>query len=243
MGRDFYVNKNIQAGDELFLNYGHCSQHYEDSTSWMSSIIVTEDYKKAASLCKKLYNQYKRNAKDVNQTVKIPPDTNPHVAALIPKSVAELHDVMSGNKNLVTALARKMSIEHRTLEWIRSNGLCVDHLVTRKSLLPQAGHGGFAQRRIRKGELVVPAPMLHIADKDVLNIYDEDDKQVGQQLLLNYCLGHPESSLLLCPLTNAILINHCSQRRKQCGSKGPNAEYQWSSGWQPTSNEWLMKNN
>jgi hypothetical protein len=163
------------------------------------------------------------------------------VAALIPKSVAELHDVMSGNKNLVTALARKMSIEHRTLEWIRSNGLCVDNLVHKKSQLPPAGHGGFEE--IRKGELVVPVFILHIAGKDALNIYNENDKHVGQQLLLSYCLGHPESSLLLCPLTNAILINHCSKQWKQCSPKGPNAEYLWSSGWQPISNEWLMKNN
>lgn len=51
---------------------------------------------------------------------------------------------------------------------------------------------------------------------------------VGTQLLLNYCFSNPHSTVLLCPTTNAVLINHCSIRTKQCGPNGPNADYRWS---------------
>ncbi|MGV2389782.1 MAG UNVERIFIED_CONTAM: hypothetical protein LVR29_20560 [Microcystis novacekii LVE1205-3] len=60
---------------------------------------------------------------------------------------------------------------------------------------------------IVKGDIVVPAPMIQIMDRDLLSLYDENgDHKVGDQLVLNYCFGHRDSSLLLCPNTNAILI-------------------------------------
>lgn len=73
-----------------------------------------------------------------------------------------------------------------------------------------------------------------------------DPKSKNWQLILNYCLGHHRSSLLLCPNTNAALINHCSNRNNKkshpCGNKSgkPNAKYRWAE-WDETSNEWLKK--
>jgi SET domain len=74
---------------------------------------------------------------------------------------------------------------------------------------------------------------LQIPDKKVLNMYkvvpsdDEDDAFVresntviGQQLLLNYCFGHKDSSMVLYPSGSVVnLINH--------GDK-PNAKLVWS---------------
>jgi hypothetical protein len=40
-----------------------------------------------------------------------------------------------------------------------------------------------------------------------------------QQLLLNYCFGHRKASILLCPTTDVVLINH--------NSKKPNAKLRW----------------
>lgn len=110
--------------------------------------------------------------------------------------------------------------------------------MARKSTLPHAGQGGFAQYRIKQGEIVVPAPLIQIVDKNSLIVNDDDGKPSGWQLLINYCFGHAESSLLLCPDTNALLINHCSERKKECGPNGPNAMYRWSTGWEPRSDEW-----
>eukprot|EP00977_Amphora_coffeiformis_P021425 scaffold9318_cov147-Amphora_coffeaeformis.AAC.4 len=111
------------------------------------------------------------------------------------------------------------------------------------SRMPHAGQGGIAQHKIGQGELVVPAPLLHILDRNALTIdYGEDDSSRNPtQLLLNYCLGHPETPLLLCPNTNAILMNHCSTRHKEFNKfcpRGPNAAFRWASGWDPDSAAW-----
>jgi hypothetical protein len=62
-----------------------------------------------------------------------------------------------------------------------------------------------------------------------------------EQLLINYCFGHGESSLLLCPVTNVILINHCSDRTQQCGPEGPNAMFQWATKLEGNTQLWLNK--
>lgn len=149
-----------------------------------------------------------------------------------------------------------MSLERRDPEWIKENGLCLEHLVPKKSTLLHAGFGGFAQYGVPKNEIVVPAPVLHVTNKETLTLYRRgivDDDEIrsfqknpesfktGISLLLNYCLGHTESSMLMCPMTSAMLINHCSDRTKECGPKGPNAEVRWSSGWDPASHEWRNK--
>ena len=149
----------------------------------------------------------------------------------------------------------KLALDRKTPEWIRENGLCLENLLPKKSTLPHAGFGGFAQYGIRKGEIVVPAPVLHIANKEVLSphqrgfVGEEIDSlkeylssfQTGTPLLVNYCFGHPASSMLMCPMTSAMLINHCSSRSKKCGPKGPNAAIRWSSGWDTASHEWRNK--
>ena len=61
------------------------------------------------------------------------------------------------------------------------------------------------------------------------------------QLILNYCFGHDESTFLLCPSTNAILINHCTITQPSvghCDGRGPNAIIQWAS-WDETNDTWL----
>ena len=60
------------------------------------------------------------------------------------------------------------------------------------------------------------------------------------QLMLNYCFGHDQSSILLYPVSNANFVNHCSERMDfggSCGNGiGPNAKIQWDT--EPTSVKW-----
>jgi len=170
-----------------------------------------------------------------NQAAKLLPDTPDKLAQIMSSIQTE------SPQTVIRTIAKEMGTTPRSVDWIVENGLCVENLVMGRSRIPQAGHGAIAQYPIAKGEMVVPAPLLHIADKDVLAIYDEDGNRKGTQLLMNYCFGHNESSLLLCPNTNAILINHCSTRRGQCGPEGPNAEYRWASGWDKDTDKWLEK--
>lgn len=125
----------------------------------------------------------------------------------------------------------------RPMEWLSTHGYCLDTLQMKESKIPYAGRGAFAKRKFHRGEIITLTPMLHIANKDLLNMYNIETvidpvtgqksndyrKQggiIGQQILLNYCFGHPESTLLLFPLGSHVgLINHQTT---------PNAFITWS---------------
>ena len=107
------------------------------------------------------------------------------------------------------------------------------------------GRGAIAARFLPKGELVVPVPFLHLLDRSLFEKLPRDDekeenKKSYEDVILNYCFGHSQSTLVMCPVTNAVLVNHCSDRigRFPCGSggKGPNAEHRWAS-----DSEWDTK--
>ncbi len=115
----------------------------------------------------------------------------------------------------------------RSLDWLQAHGRCMDGIQPGKSLIFQAGRGAFAKKVFQAGDIVAHAPLLHVADRAILNIYsvklvpdDETgdleetrDLEVirGTQLLVNYCFGRDpsESTLLLCPYgSNTLHINH-----------------------------------
>lgn len=98
-------------------------------------------------------------------------------------------------------------------------GYCLDNIREGTSTLKGAGRGAFATRRLEKGSIIAPAPLLHVTDSSVLDV-DMDDKNATTQLLLNYCFGHEETQVLLCPTTHVTLINHHSM--------AANAEIRWS---------------
>lgn len=132
------------------------------------------------------------------------------------------------------------------VEWIKMHGVCVDNIILGKTSTVtdnKAGRGAFAKRFLKAESLIAPIPLLHVIDKDVFNFYLWDTPNndgarvllkeqgvIGKQLLLNYCFGHPHSSLLLCQTTNTALINHHKDQ--------PNARIQWSE-WDPSTRSWL----
>ena len=204
------------------------------------------------------------------RTSKILPESKDQI-----KSYEHKRDV---NSDEIALSIAKNTVTQRSMEWIQENGYCIDNLVPQLSTLPHAGKGAFAQRLIRKGELVAPAPLLQIMDYNYLSIYDfkldendkpslieEDDEDsedkkvhgervrvpVAHQLLMNYCMSHPDTSMLMCPQTNVILMNHCSTRFSYGGDcerynnnphpnlRGANAEMKWATDWDPDTKEWL----
>jgi hypothetical protein len=77
-------------------------------------------------------------------------------------------------------------------------------------------------KQIKVGSIVAPMPLVPVT-RDVLEMNTENDDSISDknQLLLNYCFGHPDSSLLLFPYgSGTSFINH---------SKDPNAFIRWSS--------------
>jgi hypothetical protein len=133
------------------------------------------------------------------------------------------------NETLANAVE---NTKYHSLDFLREHGLCLDNLVPEQSNTEGAGRGAFAKRTLEEGSLIAPAPLLHLAHKSVLDMYfphyDPERGMLisgdvsGQQLLLNYCFGHAESTKLLCPLgVGTAYINH---------SPTPNAAIRWTSG-------------
>jgi hypothetical protein len=121
----------------------------------------------------------------------------------------------------------------RELPWLEENGQCLDNIKVGQSQNPDVGRGAFANRFIPKGGLVAPAPLIHIPDSNVLTMYAPSgvnekgdaspdlERPVASQLLLNYCFGHQESTLLLCPYGYlTAFINHSHDN--------PNTRIQWT---------------
>lgn len=210
----------------------------------MKEAYVTEDFYSAAGAVE----QYRRTGEgiiyDEEGNLLVPEGVfSDLVVSLLPQNRTEfvkLTDGIEEFEELVRQIAIK-SLDRPTVEEIKAKGICMDNLVPNESTIPSAGQGGFAQRVVRKGAIVAPAFLMQIVDKDALIIYDDGMNPIGHQLLMNYCFGHSESSMLLCPNTNAVLINHCSSRTKECGPDGPNAIVNWASGWDPVSDAWRQK--
>lgn len=211
-----------------------------------------EDYDEAVEFLRETWSGLLRV---YNDTTKIPNDIvirakeylDPLTVALLPNTTGILKEIMAEfPHDLTVGLAQYMTLTRRSPEWIVEHGACMENLVLGDSQIQQAGHGAIARYSIAKDEVVVPVPLLRIMDSEVLNspqfehfhAYGDDDKAT-KQLLLNYCFGHPESTMLLCPLSHAIMINHCSLRTQECGPEGPNAAIRWSGEWDPTTKTWL----
>lgn len=182
--------------------------------------------------------------------------SNKRVGAILPKDRSdflELNITSSSKWHKIGKDLAFRTIHKRNVTWIRENGVCLDNMVPGPSQLPQAGRGAFTSRRIAQDDIIIPVPLLQIMDRSALNmlnltkdddgfLHAVDDTVIGHQLLLNYCYGHDESSILLCPATNAALINHCSKRHEsewngECAN-GPNAALRWGT-WDKDTKAWL----
>jgi len=249
-GRKFRASRDIDEGEEIFLNYGYCDRDPEDEVdpgNWKTAVRMPDDYRKASQIALDIWRKIKDNDEvgDDDPVELVNKDEiDERVLSLLPDTKAQMRDIVSEAQSwsdIEVKLARTIDSTPRTSNWIKENGLCLENLVPGQSVIDHAGQGGFSQNIIKMGEIVVPAPMLHIVDRDLLLMTSEVPETRKYQLLLNYCFGHRETPILLCPDTNAILVNHCSSRKKQCGQKGPNADFRWSSGWDPNSDKWKKR--
>ena len=99
----------------------------------------------------------------------------------------------------------------RSLKWLEENGSCLDNIQVKQSTNAHAGRGAFATRYIKKGEVVAPAPVIQINDRksmEMLKVKSDPIKgdvvQRSHQLLLNYCFGHVNSTILLYPIVSMV---------------------------------------
>lgn len=259
-GHQFYASKNIEAGEELFVDYGE--EWLDERADKMSQVPRSYDFHTASRIMLRLFDGWnKGRLSDIEyDTVQMIYDTtilsNKRMGAILPKDRNELLALNITSSSKPSKIRKDLALRttnKRNVTWIREHGVCLDNLVPGPSRLPKAGRGAFASRRITQDDIIIPVPLLQIMDRSALNIlnltigedgYIEpvDDTVIGQQLLLNYCYGHDESSILLCPATNAALINHCSKRNDsewngKCND-GPNAAVRWAT-WDKNTQVWL----
>jgi hypothetical protein len=104
----------------------------------------------------------------------------------------------------------------RSVKWLEENGKCVDHIYPGQSTIEGAGHGAFSKRYLPEGTVITGSPLLHIPEKDeFMPQYHFDDKEdnfhrekivFGHQLMMNYCFGHTETTLMLCPCEQSMML-------------------------------------
>jgi len=240
----FVAQRDIEMGEELFISYdmeSHGNKIKTPSLEVYEKVKQTVDKLGGATLTDSFLEKIGDIVKEYDK----------NVAKLLPKNMDEYAQYTLDSSSMRKEIDRKV-MKQRSVDWIKKNGRCLDNLIAKTSTLgPNVGQGAFAQRFISEGDLVVPVPLKQITDKAILDMYElkmvensidaTSRVRAGSQLLTNYCFGHDGSSMLLCPMTNVRLINHCSDRNVfggTCDGSGPNAKIEWSSGWDPKSEKW-----
>jgi hypothetical protein len=109
-------------------------------------------------------------------------------------------------------------------DWLNAHGMCLDHVTMRQSNI--AGRGVFTTRQLVRGSTIAPMPLIHLPNRAVFDMYEnKNDDETStqpfhQQLMLNYCYAHAESTMIFCPAGPVVsALNH---------AKVPNAKLVWS---------------
>ena len=136
-------------------------------------------------------------------------------------------------------------IEKRQSEGIPPEGRCLQGggIEIRESPQLYRGQAAYATRIFKEGDLLTGSPLLHIVNgtslfqlsHQVWNSHTREYETVvsenQHQLLMNYCWGHAESTLLLCPYASVVgVMNHYQNTDSRINSKTetPNVGVRWA---------------
>jgi hypothetical protein len=229
------AKKDIEAGEELYVDYG---ESWFEGREMLGPIPLYHDLDLATNLFRK-YDRM-RSKSDVSDEImeQVWDDFVRNNAFKESRVIGAFHHDDPEERTMLqtetlSEIRRRQSF--RSTEWLEEHGTCADHIQAGPSTIKQAGRGAFASRSLPEGTIVAQMPLVHISERrrlDMFNLeFNDDDERVpdreaglmGSQLLLNYCLGHSESTLLLCPYgPMASMVNHNS------GDKA-NVKLQWGS--------------
>jgi hypothetical protein len=209
----------LQTGQEMFVSYG--DSWFIQRTDFIGFIPLEGDVDRADSLFKnwrRLANKHglrEEAFRDYWETFvsnSLLRETSRILSAL-PNNWTDLDQV--AESNLKKYMEKKST---RSIEWLEENGICGDNFRPGPSGILQAGDGAFATRALTQGAIVAPLPLIHVPFRQKFQMQNQHQFQ----LLLNYCFGHRQSTLLLCPYGSMTsYINHNHQH--------PNVKIQWPS--------------
>ena len=245
--RQSVATTNIQAGEELFVDYG---QSWFRDRKWLGPIPLLGDLSRATKLVQRFKNLVERNPSLIGKSNTLNSNSktgslmfddlwntfvqgsewtgDSRVLGAYRHTPNEWDQLYHSNQSLKQI---RINDGTRTQEWLQEHGTCGDHIREGTSTIRQAGRGGFATRSLPQGSIVAALPLIHVSDRNMFEMYNfpdfynqtDDYTLAGEQLLTNYCFGHTSSTLLLCPygpLTS--LINHHSDVSRI------NVRIQWS---------------
>lgn len=222
-------NGDIPAGAEIFVEYG--DHWFLDQEEQIGVIPLSDDFEVADEALLELWETIGGDPTTESAQEKFDEflqawseeEEGRRVYMALPQRLQDVEHILDFGTALYSA---RDSI--RSIEWLEKSGRCLDNIKADVSSIPQAGRGAFATRRIKKGDVIAPAPLVQL-HHDQMPIMDSDDEKnpkskiyfTGNQLLMNYCFGHENSSLLLYPYSPIVnYINHDAEKY--------NAELRWS---------------
>lgn len=228
------ATQRIPAGMELFANFGETWDSSTNADDSFQEKLTRWDYQHADQILDaivKFMDAYDNDlTPDLKEDIlnfmleKILSTAAGKRAKVIRSLIPENPNKLKKVQEMGGTFLYRNSDMIKSQKWLKKHAICMDDLRIGKSTILEAGRGAFATREVKKGKIIVPSPMIHIANEDLLDMYQiaetpaEGDEVVlehdmtkflGKQLLLNYCYGHRESSVLLFPIGNQVnLINH-----------------------------------
>lgn len=241
------AKRPIEAGEELFMSFGDFDPKYEEIyyNKFHPDDPTATDYDRVNKIIRDSFDsiptktvyvddaptrkQYKQKQKRKKSQKKVPTVDlsivfqllrnvvkvyDEKLATLIPDTTIEARSILeAGGRG-------KFISNHRSVDWIRSNGICVDGVVTGPSTISKE-KGAFASRDTAVGDIITTAPVLAI-------------KQGGDLENRLHCIGAPVKGISLCPFSLASAIQSglsegCDIKNQECPNNIANAKLQWSS--------------
>mmetsp|Transcript_26489 Transcript_26489/g.40975 ORF Transcript_26489/g.40975 Transcript_26489/m.40975 type:complete len:651 (-) Transcript_26489:54-2006(-) len=218
---------DLVAGAELFVDYG---ESYFTEQRGLAGVPFLEDFKWADRMISDLVRAGVALVGDTAWwAIKDAFVENIRRLGALPTSAADL--VRAGQVGSVENYLGGNN--PRSLDWLATNGYCVDNLQVRRSDLPDAGRGAFARKAFAMDDVLLPLPLLQLRRRDLVT---DENSGTTNQLLLNYCFGDADSSMVLFPYSSTSnFINHSGEHS--------NARLQWPES-DPTNfhqEGWLAK--
>ena len=220
----YVAEMSLEAGSEIFADYG--DSYFRDRPDTYGLIPLVQEFRRADEIMKGLWEALPNKDAPIGEewqpfwnTVRnLVEDERTRNA--LPSSVSEIKRAATRG----TPYNFLRGDNPRSLDWLQTNGLCIDTLEVKPSAIPHAGRGGFAKRSFATGETILPMPMMQIS-REALRIYKgegENNSEIySQQQLLNYCFGQKDSSMVLFPYSStSSFVNH--------GGKHANAKIVWA---------------
>jgi hypothetical protein len=231
-----YAARHIPAGGELFKFYGN---------GWFTSrphlfdgnFPLHGDFEQAEDLLRNMTALHLSDAmqKDLYESIVVGRFKKAFTSRILGALPLTIEDAVIGAAQDLAVLHQPAAI--RSIDWLQQHGRCIDNIAPAYSSIRQAGHGAVATRALQQGQIITTSPLHHLPLRTFVEMYNfewtlnlkgkpirQAVSESGQQLLINYCFGHHESSLVLCPYGNGVnYINHQSHSRA-------NVAIRWATG-------------